>query len=537
MGVGRQPSEDARLASESVMMHALILILLTLGAAAPDVAVEPPRPVAAAPADALAGLKEDIDQALRRGGGRSSRWGVMVVSLTRGDTLYARDADVPMAPASNLKLLTTAAAFYYLGPRFRYNTFLLADGPIADGVLQGDLVVYGTGDPTFSERFGGRTAVFEAFADTLLAQGIRAVRGDVVGDASYFLGPGTGQGWQNNYIDASYAAPASALSFGENIATVRIEPADRAGWRPTIRLVPGGEGIAIVNQATTVSGGRTSIQAGRSAYGGPLTVRGQISSQSRGVVRSVPVSDPARYAAAVLREVLVARGIEVGGSVRAVHEAGTSPVTGRSVFAPAFDRRQPLRVLAVHESPALMSILEVINKRSHNLYAEQALRTIGRVATGEGSVESAAHAIQHFAAREAGLDTAALRIYDGSGLSPLNRMTARSLVQLLGYMAGSRMAEDYFATLPEAGARDGLRRMQRTAAEHNLRAKTGTLSSVSALSGYVRAANGEQLAFSIMANGTSSTWQAKRIEDEIGARLARFTRAEPGEASEALNPR
>lgn len=502
-------------------MNALILFLLTATATAPP----PDHQVTAEVAD----LRTDLDRAIRSARSRNDAWGVLVVSLTHGDTLYAFEPDAPLAPASNMKLFTTAAALYYLGPKYHFNTFLMADGPLVDGVLQGDLVLYGTGDPTFSDRFGRETDVFEAFADTLLAQGIREVTGNVVGDASYFRGSGSGEGWQDNYIDAAYAAPASALSFAENVATIRVEPGGQSGWRPEIRLVPGGEGIAIVNQATTVASGRTSIRAGRSEYGGPLVVRGQISSRSRGVLRSMPVSDPARYAAAVLREVLIDRGIAVGGNVQSVDDPAGSPVTGRSVFAPALDRRQPLRVLAVHASTSLLDIIEVVNKRSHNLYAEQTLRTVGRVATGEGSAAGGAHAVRHFLASELGTDTTALTLLDGSGLSPLNRVTARTVVELLDYMAGSAMAEDYLSTLPEAGARDGLRRMLRTAAVGKLRAKTGTLRDVSALSGYVRAANGELLAFSILSNGVASTWRSKRVEDTIGERLARFTRDLPGE--------
>lgn len=515
-------------------MKAWLFLLLPAVPPSPTLPTDSPSVVlASASVEAVATLQSDIDRYIREAGWRNDQWGVMVVSLTRGDTLYARGPDAPLAPASNMKLFTTAAALYYLGPRFRYNTFLLADGPVRSGVLEGDLVLYGTGDPTFSERFGDRTRVFEAFADTLQAHGIREIRGGIVGDASYFRGSGTGLGWQTNYIDAAYAAPASALSFAENIATIRVEPAAQAGWRPTIRLVPGGEGIAIVNQATTVASGRTSIRAARSDYDGPLVVSGTISRSSRGITRAVPVSDPARYAAAVLREILVERGIVVDGEVRAVHDAGDSPVTSRSVFAPALDRRQPLRVLAVHESPPMLAVLDIINRRSHNLYAEQTLRTLGRVTTGQGSAAGGARAIRHFVHTEAGIDTSSLIVHDGSGLSPLNRVTARGVIQLLDYMAESGLADAYYGTLPEAGAENGLRRMQRTPAEGNLRAKTGTLARVSALSGYVQAANGERLAFSILANNVPSTWRAKRVEDAIGARLARFDRAvaEPMEAA------
>jgi D-alanyl-D-alanine carboxypeptidase/D-alanyl-D-alanine-endopeptidase (penicillin-binding protein 4) len=205
-----------------------------------------------------------------------------------------------------------------------------------------------------------------------------------------------------------------------------------------------------------------------------------------------------------------------------------SPVTGRSVFAPAFDRASPLRVLALHHSPALLEILTTVNKRSHNLFAEQTFRAVGRVATGDGSVEGGAQAVQNLIARETGIDTTQVRLYDGSGLSVLNRVSARAVIHLLGYMARSPMWEAYRTTLPEAGAPDGLRRMQRTRADRNLVAKTGTLSGVSALSGYVRAANGELLAFSILSNDVASTWRAKRVEDGIGVRLANFTRGDPG---------
>jgi D-alanyl-D-alanine carboxypeptidase/D-alanyl-D-alanine-endopeptidase (penicillin-binding protein 4) len=483
---------------------------------------------AARDAARLQDLKVDIDRLISGAGFRNDRWGVMVVSLTRGDTLYARDPDVPLAPASNMKLFTSATALYYLGQDFRFNTFLLTAAPLEDGVLKGDLVLYGTGDPTFSDEFGGRSSVFESFADTLLALGVREIQGAIVGDASYFRGPGAAAGWQESYIDAPYAAPASALSFAENIATVRVQPAERAGWRPLITLIPGGEGIAIVNQATTTARGRVSIQAVRSAYEGPLTIRGSIPRSSRGVVRSVPVSDPARYASAVFREILLNRGIAVGGGVRSVQRAEDSPVTGRSVFAPAFDHTAPVRVLAVHNSPPLLDILAIVNKRSHNLFAEQSFRAVGRVAAGEGSVEGGARAVQHMLG-ESGADTTIVDVYDGSGLSVLNRVTARSVIQLLSYLARSPIWDAFWSTLPEAGAADGLRRMQRTPAEHNLRAKTGTLANVSALSGYVRAANGENLAFSILSNNVPSTWRAKRVEDAIGARLASFSRPVPGE--------
>jgi D-alanyl-D-alanine carboxypeptidase/D-alanyl-D-alanine-endopeptidase (penicillin-binding protein 4) len=490
------------------------------GATAPAVANPAP-----AVAPAVLNLRSDLDRLIKSPAWRGDQWGVLVVSLDRGDTLFAYQPDLALAPASNLKLFTSAAALYYLGPDFRYSTYLMTDGEIADGVLQGDLVIYGTGDPTLSDRFyPTKTAIWESFADSVAALGIREIRGDVVGDASYFGGPSVGLGWQESYMNAWYAAPVSALSFNENIVTLHILPGEQAGWRPKIQFIPGGEGIAIVNQATTVQGGSTSIRVDRAAYDGPIVVTGQISKGSSGVWRSVPVDDPARFAAAVLREVLESRGIRVTGEVRSIADSVASPLAGRSVFAPAFDAAPPLRVLAVHQSPPMLEILKVVNRKSHNLYAEAVLRTVGRVAVGQGTVDGGARAVRHLLERETDLDSFALRMFDGSGLSVLNRVSPRTTIALLDYMAKSPMWEDFWATLPEAGATDGLRRMYRTAAEQNLRAKTGTIDRVSALSGYVRSANGERLAFSIMSNNVPSTWRAKRVEDAIGARLAAFTR-------------
>ena len=480
-----------------------------------------PPAIEIAASDAVTSLRTDLEHMIRSPGS----WSVTVVSLDRGDTLFSHSSDLPLAPASNMKLFTSAAALYYLGPHYRYNTFLLADGVIENGVLKGDLIIYGTGDPTISDRFGQKMAVWNAFADTLASLGIREIQGDIVADASYFGGSGAAAGWQENYMNASYAASASALSFAENIATLQITPGAQPGLPPNVKLIPGGEAVGIVNEATTVAGRKSWIHAMRTSYDGPIVVRGQIGKGTLAVMKTVPVSDPARWAAAVLRETLTKRGVVVTGQVEAVQTPAESPLTGRMVFAPAFSDKPPVRVLAIHESPPLFDILEVVNKKSHNLLAEQTLRTVGRVALGDGTVEAGARAVHHLLQAETGSSSPELQIYDGSGLSVLNRVTTRSIVHLLSFMAKSPMSQDYMATLPEAGASDGLRRMQRTGAFHNLRAKTGTIDNVSALSGYVRAANGERLAFSIISNSVPSTYRAKRIEDQIGARLAAFDRS------------
>jgi D-alanyl-D-alanine carboxypeptidase/D-alanyl-D-alanine-endopeptidase (penicillin-binding protein 4) len=480
--------------------------------------------VPTSPDSAAVSLQSDLHALLRqhRLGADAA---VLVVSVARGDTLFSHNPHLSLVPASNLKLLTSLAALHYLGPSFRYNTYLLASGPVRDGILEGDLVLYGTGDPTLSSRFGD--SVLGAFADTLSAMGIREIRGDIVGDASYFGGPGVGAGWRSAYSNATYAAPSSALSLSENLASVVIRPASSAGGQPTVRIAPGGRGLDVINSATTAVG-RTRLVLGRGDYNAPLTVRGQVSTRSTGVTYTVPVADPPLFAAAALREALEANGLIVRGVTRSVADAEVSTLAARTPFAPAFGRRSQVQVLAIHTSPPLLDILEVVNKQSNNFMAEQVVRTIGRVARGEGTVQGGATAVRDFMVRTLSVDSTSLELFDGSGLSPLNRVTAASVVGVLEFAHAATIWPAFWKTLPETGTPRELRRMLRTPAEGRVRAKTGTLRGVSAFSGYVMTAGGERLAFSIINNAASNSWRAKLAEDAVVIRLAVFERAAVG---------
>lgn len=466
----------------------------------------------------LARFRQGIDALLDAHEAAGQRWGVLVVSLDHGDTLYARSPDRPLVPASNMKLLTTSAALVHLGPNYRFTTHLFTDGEVVNGVLQGNVYLYGTGDPTLGRRFeAGPSAVLQAFADTLAALGIREISGDVVGDGSYYQGPGTGEGWAVRYRDAWYAAPAGALSVHENLVRLEVGAGKGSASRPEVRYTPGGRGIAVVNLARNRGKG---LRVRRLAYDGPIVLEGGLNQDTS--LFAVPVADPARFAAAVFRDVLEKGGITVSGGVRAIEDPGESPVTSRSVFAPTFEDH-PLRVVAVHTSAPLVEILKVINHESHNLYAEQVLRAVGRAAEGDGSAEGGARAARSLLA-EAGGDTAQVVMMDGSGLSSLNSVSAGGLVRLLSYMDASPLANAFERTLPAAGKGRRFRRMAGTPAEGNLRAKTGTIKGVSSLSGYVTTAGGERLAFSIISNDVESTGRSKDIENSIGIGLARLQR-------------
>lgn len=515
--------------SSGAVPNALIAGFVAIGAvlAVRPAAAEPVAPdsLQTASADvALTNFRADLLEIVARGGWSTDHWGVLVVSMERGDTLFALNERASFVPASNLKLFTTAAALRTLGPDFRYATYLLADGDIRGGALEGDLVLYGTGDPTFSDRFfDSADAVWGAFADSLFDLGISEVTGDLVADASYFGPVGVSLGWQDSYRSAAYAALPGALSFNDNAVSLRILPGEAVGHRPRVEFFPGGgRGIAVVNTARTTAGGRTRLRIRRSAYDGPIVISGQIARNSRDVWRQVAVASPARYAAATLREALEERGITVHGGIRVIERERDSALTGRPVQAPGLEGPR-LRLLAAHRSPPLLDILRVINHRSHNLYAEQVLRTIGRVAAGAGSLEAGTRAAIA-GLGDAGVELSGLRMRDGSGLSADNRVEPATIVSLLASMVESPAAATFLATLPEAGDPRGLRRMARTSAEGRLWAKTGTIEKVSSLAGYVRAADGELLGFSFVANGVPSTWTAKRVEDALGARIARFRR-------------
>lgn len=482
---------------------------------APPTSLGLPRVSAEASVQAL---RERLGEILSGSAGGGVTAAVLAVSLDRGDTLFSRNADVPLVPASNMKLYSTAAALYYLGDSFRYTTSLYATSPIQNGEILGDLILFGTGDPTVSGRMlDDPLVVYRVFADSLASLGVRRIAGDIVGDGSYFDDEWTGPGWLDSDLDDSYGAPVGALAFAENVVTLRVQPGV-VGGAARVTTVPATTGLAVENRVRTVLSGSSSVSLQRSEAG--LILSGQIRRGASAITRTTPVVDPANYAAAALRAALEARGIVVVGGVRSVHTEAESSISGNRVDTGT-------RLLAVHFSAPLAEIVSVTNHVSQNMFAEVLLKTVGKAVGGEGSYSAGAEAVSRILEDEVGADTRGLSLIDGSGLSRTNRLTARTTVHLLDYMAESREGATFMASLPQAATADGLRRMTGTAAARNLRAKTGTVRNVSALSGYVRSGNGERLAFSIIFNGVPSTAAAKDVENRIGAALAAFNRNSP----------
>ena len=475
-------------------------------------------------------LQADLSQMLDAYSWKDARWGVLVVSLDQSDTLFSESPDSALSPASNLKLLTTAAALRILGPDFRFQTYLLSDSNIANDVLEGDLVLYGTGDPGISDLFfQEREDVLELLADQLEEAGVRTVTGDLVADASHLPGPLRPYSWDPEDLNDHFAAPISALSFNENVVSFRVTPSDRSGPRPEVHTIPENAGLDVHNLAiTSPRGTRPHLSILREYPLDPIRIEGGIALGARDAWRQMTVPSPPHFAASVFRNVLLERGIRILGNIRVVESPDKSVLTG--ITSPTHHERPRVRILAKHTSPPLSEYISVINKRSNNLFAELVFRTMGRTQEGLGSPEASARAVS-VALTEIGVPMESVVQLDGSGLAAGNRTSASTFVSVLQRMAETETWNHYWASLPQAGTRRELRRMYQTAAAGNLRAKTGTIEGVSALSGIVRSRDQERLAFSILLNGTPSTTRAKRVENLVGARLAEFVRSPEREPS------
>jgi D-alanyl-D-alanine carboxypeptidase/D-alanyl-D-alanine-endopeptidase (penicillin-binding protein 4) len=443
-------------------------------------------------------LRASLALALRT---RSGHWGMLVTSVSRGDTLFSEDPDRLLKPASTMKLMTTALALDRLGADHTFVTDVLGDGAPMSGVLNGNLYMKGGGDPTLSLRFSKGESPTDALARQIRARGIEHVRGDVVADESAFAPERIPVGWKNSYRASAYAAPISALSLNENLVWVDTRVVD---GRAVVTLDPPSAVLPITNSVRVVDGRGARIAVGRTKTG--VLATGSIGAQSPPRRYSLVVQDPPAFAAGALASSLAKVGVKVDGTVR----EGETP-------------RNSVRLASVHSQP-LQSIVSLMNRESINHYAELLFRSAAREGDRAGSATAALETLRGFLAEKVGVQREAVRVRDGSGLSEADTLTARSLVQVLAYANHASWSSAYHMSLPVAGQTELLRRrMKATLAQGNLHAKTGTTNTVAALAGYVTARNGELLAFAFIYNGRD-LWNAKVALDRMGSTLAGFYR-------------
>ena len=440
---------------------------------------------------------------------RNGTWGALVISLTTGDTLFERNAGLALNPASTLKLFTTALAFEQLGPDHRFMTEVFRNGDVAYGTLNGNLIIKGGGDPALSRRYfdGDGNGPMRALAKQVAAAGIRRISGDIIGDDRAFEAKPVPDGWRTRYLHASYAARVSALSLNENLVHIVVTPG-RPGQPGTVRLEPATTAYTVSNTSTTRSKSRGAQVVVTGGEDGVIRVRGWIGSASEAKVYGLVVPEPATFTTGAFVRALRDIGVIVEGKAR----VGPTPPGATRV--------------AAHPSPPLAELAGVMNRESINHYAELIFRNAARQASpaGIGSASMGNALLRDFMELRVGAHPKDVYAADGSGLSTLDRVTARSMVQLLAYAHHAPWSRQFHESLPVAGREETLRlRMRQTPAQGNLHAKTGTTNEVVALSGYVSGRSGEVFAFAFLYNG-KDRWNARATIDAMGVTLAGFAR-------------
>jgi D-alanyl-D-alanine carboxypeptidase/D-alanyl-D-alanine-endopeptidase (penicillin-binding protein 4) len=400
-----------------------------------------------------------------------------------------------MMPASNMKILTLAASAERLGWDYRFTTALETTAQAQDGVLKGDLIVRGGGDPTISTRGRRDQVVFDEWAAALRTAGITSIEGRVIGDDQGFEDEGVGPGWSWDYLDAGYAAPVGALQFNDNTADLHVSPGAAAGEPAVVALAPG-SGLTVVNYVRTVPadapGARGSVTVERRIDGPRIQISGTVPVGAQPISRTVAVLNPTLFFAQNLKDALIARGITVTGEAVDGDDVAQELVAELGV---------PRRELVATSSPPLREVATVLMKVSQNQYAETFLKVVGgapgSLATTTGGRRAAAETFRAW-----GIPDDGYVMSDGSGLSRYNYIAPSAITAILARMHQDvRHREAFTATLPIAGADGTLStRMRRSRAEGNAIAKTGSIANVRALSGYVKTRTGETLAFSILAN-------------------------------------
>ena len=490
---------------------------------APPAAADRPEAIEPAPARAVHGrgdprLTRHLDRLFTASDIGPVVWGVDVRVLDRHERLYARDADVLLTPASTMKLVTLAATAERLGWDDRFETALLAAAPVRDGTLLGDLVVRGAGDPTINAS--GARNVFVGWADELRNLGVRRIAGRIIGDDDVLDDgaletPGFGSGWAWDDFARGFAAPAGALQHRENVVEVVVEPGSSAGLPARTRFRDAGSDLILRNDVITVRADQPAGIRLRRLPGRPsLVVAGRIPEGGSPIVRNAAVGNPTLFFVQAFKKALEQHGIAVDGEA-----VDVDSLAARNK-APAL---LGLRPLLRHRSEPLSTIGADMLKQSKNLYAESLVRHLG---VASGSTARAGRSVVSEVLNDWGIDGRGAVVADGSGLSRYTYLTAGTLVEVLArlYQDPDHRAR-IMAALPVAG-RDGTlrRRLVGTAAEGIARAKTGSMSRVRALAGYVETADGEPLAFAILANNFSApAAEVTRVIDEAVAVLASFS--------------
>jgi D-alanyl-D-alanine carboxypeptidase/D-alanyl-D-alanine-endopeptidase (penicillin-binding protein 4) len=478
-------------------------------------------------ADALNGdFAGSINSAIEKNeSAAAARWGVCVISMTDGAIVFQHNGDKLFTPASNMKIYTTGVALDLLGADYRWRTSVYANRqPEANGSVPGDLILYGRGAPDLVARSKDENpGSLEKLADDLYARGVRSVKGNVIGDESYFRGDPLGDGWQWTDLQWYFGAEASALSINDNEVDVNLVPSSKAGEPPVARTSDTENYVTVQNRMKLADrGGRSTIGLYRELSDNSVAVWGEFAPGAKGFGARLSVHKPALWAAKLFADVLKTRGIKVEGQT-----------LSRDSRVPGSERFDPLHSveLTFVDSRPLSEIARKTNKESNNLYAELILRTLGRergemaalpqAAGRERGDDEAGLAVIRVWLTRAGISTSHIALHDGSGLSRLDLVTPETSARLLVSLSKTASGQVFKESLPLAG-RDGTLSGRLKKIADRVSAKTGSLTYDNALSGYLTTSRGKLLAFSIVCNDQTGGGDSIRLIDQIVTLLAEF---------------
>lgn len=425
--------------------------------------------------------------------------GVNILSLKTGKVIYQKNATVPLIPASNMKLLTSAAGLSLLKPEYQFKTEVYLAKPVYQN-KENTLYLKGYGDPDLNdERLFG-------LAQDLKYQGVTDIAGDLVVDDSYFDQQSRGKGWKTTYGSAAYNARISALSLNRNTVKVWVKPT-QPGQAAEVQIEPVTRFFKIINTAYT-SSGRTRLKIARTLENGQNVIRvsGNIYSRSAPEAETINLDKPSLYVGEVFKETLAKLGVRIHGKV----------LKGRVP--------QGAILMSTAKSPPLREIISDLNKHSVNLIGENLLKTLGAVYKGApGTSQKGAAVIQEaFLQQKVGLPANnGVAIADGSGLSPQNRVTAHALSEVLRYMYHQfDVGADFVASLAVSGVEGTLKkRFRNPKLKRKIRAKTGYINRVSTLSGYLQTDSNDVVVFSVLMNHFNNYSVAVASQEDLFSSL------------------
>ncbi|MDR4510029.1 MAG: D-alanyl-D-alanine carboxypeptidase/D-alanyl-D-alanine-endopeptidase [Candidatus Brocadiaceae bacterium] len=433
--------------------------------------------------------------------------GIHIVSTRNNSTLFQFRNDDLFRVASNMKLLTTAAALEYLGPDFLYKTSVEINGEkTVNGVLEGNIIIRGSGDPNLSGRFhnGNILAVPESWLKVIQDMDIRAVTGEIIADDRVFDRVYVNPNWPKNQLSRWYCAPSSGLSFNDNCVDITILSGKQPDKTVNVFIEPKTSYFTIHNNCVyTLHKKEHAYSLFRKTGTNEISIKGKFWVNASSQKNWVTVHNPSLYLATVFKETLEEGGIAVSGDVRLIKD--------EDLVDNSFTNRKKI----AQTTSSMAQTVTVTNKRSQNFYAEQILKTLGRHVKGRGCLEAGIEVMSDFM-RKLGVPSEEYCIEDGSGLSMGNTLSPKMLTTLLSYMSTHVHKKYFFDSLPVSGVDGGLRRrIIGPRYKNKVHAKTGYIAKTSALSGYIETMNGDLLVFSVITNNIKNLSAVRMIEDSI----------------------